>query len=258
MFRFEEGTEASAGERPSLRLVPEPAPRLFQLREPSRRLLLPSVLAIVVHGAALSWVLDQVASRPPAAPRPVPVVLRKALPPKPAEPAGGGAPPRSAKARRKKIHVPVPPPRLAEPPPEPKEPDPEPPALDEPGEDEGDEGGTGLGSGTGSGTGIGPGTGSGSGPGTGVASKERKAWLARTDWKCLRPGMEDLGRVVVRIRVEVRPGGDPGEVTVTKPGPEPFNRRAVDCAKAEKYLPALDREGHPIPAVIEFGIDFQL
>jgi TonB family protein len=70
--------------------------------------------------------------------------------------------------------------------------------------------------------------------------------------------MEDLGRVVVRIRVEVRPDGNPGEVTVVKPGPEPFNRRAIDCAQAEKYIPALDREGHPIPAVIEFGIDFLL
>jgi hypothetical protein len=78
---------------------------------------------------------------------------------------------------------------------------------------------------------------------------------------------------VVRIRVEVLPSGKPGQITVVKPGhvtvlkpghvtvvepaPEAFNRRAIDCARKEDYLPSLDREGRPIPGEAEFGIDFR-
>ena len=95
------------------------------------------------------------------------------------------------------------------------------------------------------------------GPGQGsVKSKARKAWLVTTQWKCKRPGYEDLGRIVVRIRVQVLLDGKPGQVTVTQPGPEAFNHRAVDCARDEMYLPALDAEGNPIPGDAEFGIEF--
>jgi TonB family protein len=80
----------------------------------------------------------------------------------------------------------------------------------------------------------------------------------RTDWDCKRPGHEDLGRVVVRIRVEVLPSGKPGRVVVVRPGHEAFNRRAIDCARDEMYIPALDRDGHPIPGEAEFGIDFRM
>jgi TonB family protein len=82
------------------------------------------------------------------------------------------------------------------------------------------------------------------------------AWLSHTDWRCRRPGHEDLGRVVVRIRVQVEPDGKPGQVTVVRPGPDEFNRRAIDCARDESYLPALDAEGHPIVGACEFGIEF--
>jgi protein TonB len=257
MFRFEEGSQASGGQRrPRLQLVPEPPPRLFQLREQRRPWALPLSLAVLLHAAVIDWAIELAKPRPKPAPAPVPVVFRKPPPPK-LEPAGGGGRP-PPKAKRRRIHVPVPPPKLEEPPPVPEEPEPEPPALDDVGEEDGVEGGTGLGSGTGTGTGTGSGTGSGTGPGTGGPSKARKAWLESVEWRCDRPGMEDLGRIVVRIRVEVRTDGKPGEVTVIKPGPEPFNRRAIDCAKAERYLPELDREGHPVPAVIEFGIDFRL
>ena len=61
---------------------------------------------------------------------------------------------------------------------------------------------------------------------------------------------------MVRIRVQVLLDGKPGQVTVTKPGPEAFNHRAVDCARDEMYLPALDAEGTPIPGDAEFGIEF--
>ena len=155
--------------------------------------------------------------------------------------------------------MPLPPPPLEELPEPEQEPEPEPPEFVEAGDSaEGVPGGTGLGTGTGTGTGTGSGTGSGTGPGTGGKSKERKAWLQTTNWKCSRPGMEELGRIVVRIRVEVRTDGNPGAVTVTKSGPEPFNRRAIDCARAEKYISALDWEGNAIPAAIEFGIEFLL
>jgi len=109
----------------------------------------------------------------------------------------------------------------------------------------------------GGGGGIGIGTGPGVGPGNGaVKSKARKAWLTHTDWRCRRPGYEELGRVVVRIRVEVLADGKPGKVTVVQPGPDEFNRRAVDCARDETYLPALDPEGHAILGSAEFGIEF--
>ena len=45
-------------------------------------------------------------------------------------------------------------------------------------------------------------------------------------------------------------------VLVVKPGPEDFNRRAVDCARDETYVPALDPDGRPIPGECEFGIEF--
>jgi Gram-negative bacterial tonB protein. len=65
-----------------------------------------------------------------------------------------------------------------------------------------------------------------------------------------------VGRIVVRIRVEVLTDGRPGQVRVVKPGPEDFNRRAVDCARDETYLPALDPDGRPIPGDCEFSIEF--
>ena len=98
--------------------------------------------------------------------------------------------------------------------------------------------------------------GHGTGPGDDTVSKARMAWLTHTDWRCRRPGHEDLGRVIVRIRVHVEPDGKPRQVTVVRPGPEDFNRRAIDCALDESYLPALDRDGHPIPGDCEFGIEF--
>ncbi|MGZ6098091.1 MAG: hypothetical protein ACXWLL_06835, partial [Myxococcaceae bacterium] len=58
------------------------------------------------------------------------------------------------------------------------------------------------------------------------------------------------------IRVEVLPDGKPGHITVVKPGPESFTRRALDCARNETYLPALDPEGTPIPGEAEFSIGF--
>ncbi len=41
-----------------------------------------------------------------------------------------------------------------------------------------------------------------------------------------------------------------------KAGPESFNRRAIDCARDERYLPALDPEGTPITGEAEFSIGF--
>jgi hypothetical protein len=164
-------------------------------------------------------------------------------------------PPRVRHHRRHPLRTPkeIPPPVVE--PPEP--PPPEPPALAEADEgddtDDGAEASSGSGTGGGSGTGTGPATGSGYGA---VASKARKAWVSHTDWKCLRPGYDELGRIVVRIRVEVQSDGRPAQVLVVKPGPEAFNRRAIDCAQDEKYLPALDPEGHPIPGNCEFGIEF--
>jgi hypothetical protein len=135
----------------------------------------------------------------------------------------------------------------------------DPPKLaeaEEAGDDDGDEGDPGAASGVGGG-GSGTGSGPGMGPGHGsIVSKARKAWLTHTDWRCRRPGNEDLGRIVVRIRVEVLADGKPGQVAVVKPGPEEFNRRAVDCARDEVYVPALDVDGRPIPGDCEFSIEF--
>jgi len=143
------------------------------------------------------------------------------------------------------------PPPVVEPPPPPIE---EPPKIAEAEEaGDGEEGDPSAAPGGVTGTGIGTGVGPGAGA---VKSKARKAWLLNTNWKCHRPGYEELGRVVVRIRVEVLTDGKPGQVTVVQSGPEDFNRRAVDCAKAETYLPALDPEGTAIVGSAEFGIEF--
>lgn len=232
---------------------------LFQIREPRRRFLGPFFLVLVLHAGVVLW-----ASRPVAAPirpaaEPVKVVLK--LPVRKVavrEPPGGGPPPLARHHRTRRLIRPpkeIPPPVVETPPlPEP----PEPPRVaeaEEAGDDDaGDEGESGTGSGGG---GLGTGSGPGTGPGHGsVTSKARMAWLTHTDWRCLRPGHEDLGRVVVRIRVQVEPDGKPGQVTVVRPGPEEFNRRAIDCARDESYLPALDVEGHPIAGACEFGIEF--
>ena len=61
---------------------------------------------------------------------------------------------------------------------------------------------------------------------------------------------------MVRLRVQVLNNGRPGQVTVVQPGPDAFNQRAVDCARDEMYLPALDPEGNPIAGDAEFGIEF--
>jgi protein TonB len=193
------------------------------------------------------------------------VVLR--LPPRKVAvdaPAGGGPKRPPPPARRHPVRRPVVPPReipppVAEqqPPPLPPLPDLEPVAeFEDAGDDDGDLDASGP-PGVGGGGGTGTGTGTGVGPGTGsVKSRARKAWIARTDWRCRRPGYDELGRVVVRIRVEVLLDGSPGQVTVVRAGPEDFNRRAVDCAKDETYLPALDPEGRPIPGSAEFSIEF--
>ena len=231
-------------------------PALFQVREPRRRFFAPSVLVLVLHAGILVWAARAVVEpiRPAAAP--VRVVLR--LPVRKVavdQPPGGGPPPPPRRRPHRRVIQPpreIPPP-VVETPPE----IPEPPKVadaEEAGDDDGDEGDSNAGSGDG-----GPGTGSGpeTGPGRGgVASKARSAWLLHTDWRCSRPGHYDLGRVVVRIRVDVQPDGKPRQVTVVRPGPEDFNRRAIDCAMDESYLPALDPEGRPIQGDCEFGIEF--
>jgi Gram-negative bacterial TonB protein C-terminal len=240
-------------------VTPAP-PRLFQLQEKKRSLSLPVCWALVVHVGLLVWLAALELTPRQATPKPVAIVFKKPRPPppKPIElPGGGGGPVRPAKRRIK----PPPPPPVEDPLPLPKilQPPVEPPEEAESDESEADgETATGAGSGSGGGVGTGTGTGVGPGHGAGVPSKERKAWLVHTDWKCTRPGQEDLGRVVVRIRVQVLPSGKPGEITVVHSGPEAFNQRAIACARAENYLPALDREGHPIPSEVVFGIDFLL
>jgi len=232
----------------------EDRPPLFQVRDPPRRFAAPVVLAVVLHVGVIGWSASQALSRAPP-PEPVRVVLK--LPVRKVavnEPPGGGPKRPSPPARRPRVHrrIVVPkviPPPVVEEPPKPTETDP--PLLAE-AEDAGDDDGIDDSAG-GTGTGRGPGVGPGQG---GVKSKARKAWLVTTQWKCKRPGYEDLGRIVVRIRVQVLLDGKPGQVTVTKPGPEAFNHRAVECARDEMYLPALDAEGNPIPGDAEFGIEF--
>lgn len=240
-------------------------PPLFQAREPRRRFIGPLVLVTVLHAMVIGWVVRKPPSRPATAREPVPVALR--LPPRKVavnQPPGGGPkrPPPPARRHRlqRRVHAPkvIPPPVSETPPPPPRML--EPPALaeaEEAGDEDDGDGDPDAAPGPGGGGGTGTGIGTGAGPGNGsVKSRARKAWLTRTDWRCRRPGYEELGRVVVRIRVEVLPDGRPGQVHVVKPGPEDFNRRAIDCALDERYLPALDAEGQPIAGSAEFSIEF--
>ena len=236
-------------------------PPLFQIREPRRRFAGPFLLVMGLHAGVLVGAARRLTVDSKPAAEPVKVVLRLPIRKMAVnEPPGGGAkrpPPPARRPRvRHRVRPPeeIPPPVVETPPPPPEDP----PAVAEAddGLDEDDAEGTGdpaVGGGGGWGTGSGPGSGSGHGS---VASKARKAWLLNTDWRCRRPGYEDLGRIVVRLRVEVEPDGKPGQVSVVSPGPEPFNRRAIDCARDETYLPALDPEGRPIPGACEFSIEF--
>ena len=227
---------------------------------------------------------------PPPPPRPAPVITPPA--PEPAVVSGGGGRPRVQKPPPSppepivaaSLPPPVPAP-VAEPetsPPEPEaepepEPEEEPPApsasisetapaaiaaaVVSGGAAATGEGGSGGGSGGGVGAGTGPGIGAGSAPGASLGarpSKARKAWLAKVDWKCSHPGIDEIGRVVVRLRVEILPSGKPSRITVIQPGPRDFNRRAIECARDEEYLPALDDDGRPIKGIAEFGIEFRM
>jgi len=233
-------------------------PSLFRIHEPRRRFFGPFLLVAALHTSVVVWASHAVGQPLPPPKEAVKVVLK--LPVRKVavrEPPGGGpSPPVRHHRTRRLIRPPkeIPPP-VVEMPPLPEIPDPPRVAeAEEAGDDPGDEGEPGSGAGgSGSGTGSGPGTGSGRGS---IASKARMAWLTHTDWRCHRPGHEDLGRVVVRIRVQVEPDGRPGQVTVVRPGPEDFNRRAIDCARDESYVPALDAEGRPIAGSCEFGIEF--
>jgi hypothetical protein len=220
-----------------------------------------TVLVIALHVAIVAWAIRARVTSAKPAPEPVKVALK--LPIRKVavnEPPGGALkrpPPARPYVRRRRIVAPkvVPPPVVEPPPPPPVEEPPKMAEAEEAGDDvDGDpDAAPGPGGGGVIGTGIGTGVGSGAGA---VKSKARKAWLTHTDWKCRRPGYEELGRIVVRLRVEVLTDGKPGQVTVVQPGPEDFNRRAVACARDETYLPALDPEGHPILGSAEFGIEF--
>jgi hypothetical protein len=233
---------------------------MFQVHEPRRRFLTPLLAVVLLHVGVIVWAGRPHPVQARSLPEPVKVVLklpvrRMAI----QELPGGGPkvePPRARPHRRHPVRTPkeIPPP-VVEPPTPP--PPPEPPALAEADEgedtDDGAEGAGGSGPGGETGVGSGPATGPGHGS---VASKARKAWLSHTDWRCTRPGNEDLGRIVVRIRVQVQSDGRPAQVLVVKPGPEVFNRRAIDCARDETYLPALDPDGRPVAGDCEFGIEF--
>ncbi|HTS80614.1 MAG TPA: hypothetical protein VMH40_08445 [Myxococcaceae bacterium] len=229
---------------------------LFQVREPPRRFLGPIVLVVVLHVAVLGWALRAHTSLARTPPAPVTVALRLPIRKVAVNDAPGGGPKRPPAARHPVRRRLIPPAVIPPPVVEPPEPVPDPPQLadaEDLGDDDAGDDDAGPGIGGGPGGGIGPGVGSGQGS---VKSKARKAWLARTDWRCFRPGYDELGRVVVRIRVEVRLDGRPGPISIVKPGPEAFNQRAIDCARAETYLPELDPEGNPIPGSAEFGIEF--
>jgi len=237
-------------------------PSLFYVREPRRHFVVPLLLVLALHALVIGGSLRTLP--PPPQPKPpVKVVLKLPIKKIAVNDLPGGAPahaprPPRRKLFRRRIHAPpvIPPP----PPEQPPHPVEEPPTLAEAEEagdadDQGDAdappgpGGGGAGAGTGSGPGVGSGHGS-------VRSRARKAWLSHTDWRCRRPGYDDLGHIVVRIRVEVLPDGKPGHITVVKPGPESFTRRALECARDETYLPALDPEGTPIAGEAEFSIGF--
>lgn len=236
-------------------------PSLFQIREPRRSFVGPFLLVTLLHAGVLVAASRRVTVETRPAPEPVKVALKLPVRKVAVDEPPGGGPGRPPPPRRQKVRRPVrppkeiPPPVIETPPPPPI---PDPPQLaeaEEAGDDEGEndlEGASDMGGG-GSGTGFGPGIGPGRGS---VASKARKAWLSHTDWRCRRPGYDELGRIVVRLRVHVQPDGKPGQVLVTIPGPPDFNRRAVDCARDETYLPALDPEGRPIPGECEFSIEF--
>jgi len=236
-------------------------PSLFQIREPRRSFVGPFLLVILLHAGVLAAAARRVTAQTKLPPEPVKVVLK--LPIRKVavdEPPGGGParparppPPHRQKVRRRIVAPKAIPPPVPETPPPPV---PEPPQLaeaEEAGDEEGDVEGSLDMEGAGIGTGISPGIGPGRGS---VKSKARKAWLSHTDWRCRRPGYDELGRIVVRLRVHVQPDGRPGQVSVTIPGPPDFNRRAIDCARDETYLPALDPEGRPIPGECEFSIEF--
>ena len=232
---------------------------LFEIREPRRRFGTPLVAVVLLHAALIAWASRAPGSRP-SPPPPIRVALR--LPIRRVEvqePAGGGPklPPRPPhRAVRRRVQPPprIPPPVVEAPPPPPA---PEPiPGDVEDDDEEGDldtEADLAVSGGGGNGSGTGPVEGPGHGS---IKSKTRGAWLTHTDWRCTRPGHEDLGRIVVRIRVQVLLDGKPGPIEIVRAGPEVFNRRAVECARDETYLPALDPEGRPILGAAEFGIEF--
>lgn len=88
----------------------------------------------------------------------------------------------------------------------------------------------------------------------------RKPSVGDADWSnCPFPPEADTAQIddtYVTVSVEVRPDGSPARVHVVKEPGYGFGREAVKYAMGKHFVPALDREGHPIAGTATVRLHF--
>ncbi len=95
---------------------------------------------------------------------------------------------------------------------------------------------------------------------TGGRDLSRAASVGSTDWsRCPFPQEADTAQIDearVSLQMEIRADGSPAAVRVLRDPGNGFGREARECALRQRYPPALDRDGNPIPATISFIVHF--
>jgi periplasmic protein TonB len=100
--------------------------------------------------------------------------------------------------------------------------------------------------------------GTGSAPASGV-DRSRAAGTVERNWDCPFPAEADLEQInyqQVRVAVTVSETGRALDVKVIGDTSFGFGRAALRCALSKAFVPALDREGHPVTMTIPVMVTF--
>ena len=90
-------------------------------------------------------------------------------------------------------------------------------------------------------------------------SHARAAGLTSRDWRCPFPPEADTAQVdeaVVSIEVAVKADGTPASVRILSDPGNGFGRMAYQCAMRQRFTPALDLDGNPVPGVVRPPVHF--
>jgi protein TonB len=92
-----------------------------------------------------------------------------------------------------------------------------------------------------------------------MVSHARAAGLTSRDWRCPFPPEADTAQIdeaVVQLEVHVRADGSVDSVRILSDPGNGFGRMAYQCALRQRFTPALDFDGNPIPGVVRPPVHF--